>query len=169
MTVYIRARDGVPVSEEEALTGSGALKDGYRCSMGHIARDSAPPGGNSVFMRDAGHINDAIAQIPDGFRAKVWHIIGHLQSDSPQVRDDAVRNGRALVAQLTDIAQGHGSSPLITDSCRPVCARVADHLSAHLDVARSKDGNDAPTQLGDAATEYQRMLERNRDAWKMGR
>lgn len=171
MSRYVRARDDVQVSEEEALTASGALKDGYRYSTGHMTRDRAPPDGNSVFMRDASHINDAIAQIPHDYRTKVLYILGELQSDSACVRDSAIRNGHSIAAYLKQVGDGHVSAPLMTDSCRPMCARVADIIYAHIDVARNKDSNGTgtPTQLGDAQAEYQRMRERDSQAWKGAR
>jgi hypothetical protein len=119
-------------------------------------------------MRDATHIHDTIAQIPDGFRVKVLYLLGDLQSDTACIREDAIHRGYSLAAQLKEIGNGHGASPLITDSCRPACARVSDVIYAHMDAARSKDSNGKSTQLGDAATEYQCMLERNRVAWNRG-
>jgi hypothetical protein len=119
-------------------------------------------------MRDASQIQDAIAQIPDNLRVKVLYLLGELQSDSAFVRENAIHHGHSLAAQLKEIADRHVSSPLITDSCRPVCARAADLVYAHMDEARRKssNGNETPVQIGDAQTEYQRMLQRDADAWK---
>jgi hypothetical protein len=92
-------------------------------------------------MSNATLINDMLPAIPDEFRTKTLYVLGQLQSASPQVRDDAIRNAHHLAAHLKQIADGHLSPSLMMDTCRPMCARVADHIYAHIDVARSKDDN----------------------------
>ena len=52
MKTYVRASDGLPVTEDEALHANGILRDGYWVHLSALTRDSAPNGWSHIFVHD---------------------------------------------------------------------------------------------------------------------
>jgi hypothetical protein len=125
-------------------------------------------------------IQDAIeTQIPIRYRAEVAVIFADLKSPAPVVRDNAIIRGHAVAAQLRTIAESQNTPGVFTDAEPSACLKVVSFLYAAMDDARQRAPspypagavNDAATdsksaQIGDAATEYEKMLQRDADAWK---
>jgi hypothetical protein len=127
-------------------------------------------------------IHDAIeTQIPFRYRAEVNTIFADLASNAPIIRDNAIIRGHAVASQLKAVAESQTTPGLYSDAEPSACLRVATYLYAAMDDARQRAPSPYPsgaindsgqvidsksTQLGDRATEYQRMLERDADAWK---
>jgi hypothetical protein len=127
-------------------------------------------------------IHDAIeTQVPYRFRAEVVTIFADLRSKSVDARENAIIRGHAIASQLKAIAESQNTPGLHTDAEPSACLKVASYLYAAMDAARQSAPslypagavNDATqvadgksVALGDAATEYQRMLDRDSQAWK---
>jgi hypothetical protein len=127
-------------------------------------------------------IHDAIeTQIPFRYRAEVNVLFADLKSNAPVVRENAILRGHAVASQLKSIAESQTTPGLYTDAEPSACLRVANYIYAAMDDARQRAPSPYPSgavndaaqatdsksaQIGDAATEYQRMLQRDADAWK---
>jgi hypothetical protein len=81
---------------------------------------------------------DALSSVPYEFQTKALYLLGELTSDNDFLRQQAIDKARFMVASLRAIADGQSSGPLTSDASRPACARLADHLHAHADIARAK-------------------------------
>jgi hypothetical protein len=127
-------------------------------------------------------LRDAIeTKVPYRFRAETIVVLADLQSPAPLIRENAIIRGHAIASQLRAIAADIKTDGLFSDAEPSACSRVADFIYAVMDDARQRApspypagaANDAavdsrPTQIGDASTEYQRMIERDANAWKQG-
>lgn len=119
-------------------------------------------------------IHDAIeTQIPFRYRAEVNHLFWMLAQDAPVILDDAIVRGHAVASQLKAIAESQPTPGLYTDAEPSACLRVANYLSAAMDDARQRAPSPYPAgAVNDAATDsaaaYEKMIEHNRNAWKMG-
>jgi hypothetical protein len=127
-------------------------------------------------------LHDAIeTQIPYRFRAETIVVLADLKSPAPVIRENAFIRGHAIASQLKAVAADVKTSGLFSDAEPSACSRVADHICAAMDHARqsapspyaSGTVNDAAqatdsesAQIGDAATGYEKMLDRDRNAWK---
>jgi hypothetical protein len=81
---------------------------------------------------------DALNNVPNEYKTKALYLLGDLTSDNDFQRQQAINNSHSMVAHLRQIADGESSGLLISDASRPACARLADHLLAHTDIAKAK-------------------------------
>lgn len=127
-------------------------------------------------------LHDAIeTQIPFRYRAEVNVLFADLKSNAPVVRENAILRGHAVASQLKAVAESQTTPGLYTDAEPSACLRVANYFYAAMDDARQSAPSPYPpgaindaaqatdsksAQIGDAQVEYQRMIERDANAWK---
>ena len=81
---------------------------------------------------------DALSSVPSEYQTKALYLLGELTCDNDFLRQQAIDKARFMVASLRAITDGQSSGQLTSDASRPACARLADHLLAHADIARAK-------------------------------
>ncbi len=81
---------------------------------------------------------DALNNVPSEYQTKALYLLGELTSDNDFLRQQAINRSHSMVAQLRQIADGQSSGPLTSDASRPACARLADHILAHAEIARAQ-------------------------------
>lgn len=141
---YVRANDGVPVSDAEALGLDGRLKDGYGVSRSMLAMDSKP-----ASTSESVSIQDAIGNIPREHSARYARVMSDLASGDTFLIRQALADGASVASQLKR-------------SNDPNNIKAADYLEGTCDLARLKIGDSA----SDPQSAYDAMSSDISNAWR---
>lgn len=141
---YVRASNGVPVSDAEALEPDGRLKDGYGVSRSMLAMDSKP-----ASTGESASIQDAIGNISREYSARYARVMSDLASGDTFLVRQALADGASVASQLKR-------------SNNPNNIKAADYLEGTCDLARLKIGDSA----SDHQSAYDTMTASLSDAWR---